>query len=283
MGFTVAHGDSQQHVWGSVAVDDTLYVGQIVRVANEGFLPLGQASGVGDITNKNTSIGIVHTGTAAVVNNVPYGIIVGTNAYSPTYNSTYMTESIAYATPSTTTGTYVGHEGPWARGDNHAMVEVAPINANTVLRAPLFVDTYGTAPTVETLSGTPTTTTATSSGTDEDGVKGLSTIYFRSGGCAGQYRVTDDTSSTAVTWDLPTVGTAASGDTIVRVNLRPFGLCRAQVDSEATFIDVGATVTSSYFLIDVLRLDLSVAGGEYIEFRFHPMTFNAFDYGNYNT
>ena len=276
MGFSVVHG-SMQHIWCSVINTDTLYVGQIVRVANEGVQPIAAASGAADQATKMVGVGLVHEGTAALFNNIPFGVVVGTNAASPTYNSTYMTEQITYATPATTTGTYVGVEGPSPRGDNHAMVEVALLTAETVLRGPIFVDTYGTAPTVGTLSGTPTTVTATSSAMDEDGIASLATLYFRSGACAGQYRVTDDTSSTAVTWDLPTVGTAVAGDTVVRVNLRPYGVCRMQIGTEGLFIDAGATNSTNYFMIDVLRLDLSNPGGEYCEFRFNPYHFNIID------
>ena len=276
-GFSVVHMDHQQSVWGSVGVDQTLYVGQLVRVGDEGVIPMILAAGKGNQTYIAEGKSMVHVGGGTLMNNIPFGVVIGTNAATPTYNSTYMSESITYATPSTTVGTYVGHEGNMPRGDNHAMVEVIPITAQTVLRGKIFVATYGTAPTVETLTTSSTVKATTTGATDETGIAGLSTVYFRSGVCMGQYRVTDHTDSKVLQWDLPTIGTAATGDTCVFVNMRPLGLCRMQLGTVATFVDAGATVSSHYFLIDVLRLELSEAGSEYVEFRFNPYIFNALD------
>lgn len=261
MGFEVVHGGTaDQRLWAPLINTDTLYVGQLIISGNEGVAPLAAATGAGDTTGKQ----------------VPRGVVIGTNKKTPVFDATYNTESITYAAASSAgSEDYVGVEGPWAKNDRLAMVEYLPITAQTVLRAPLYTDTIGTAPTVGTLSGTPTTTAATSSAVEEAGVASLSTMYIRSGGVAGSYRVTDDTSTTALTWDAELNAAPVSGDTVVRVNLRPEGTCRMQIGTEALFVDTGATVTTNYFLIDVLRLDLSDAGREYVEFRFHPCHFDS--------
>jgi hypothetical protein len=259
MGFEVVH-DSCQHIWAPVINTDTLYVGQPVIAANEGVSPLTTAVGAGDTTGKE----------------VPFGVVIGTNKKTPSYSSTYQAEQVTYvAASSASSEDYVMVEGPYAKGDKTAMVKIAVITAQTVLRAPLYTDTLGNALTVGTLSGTPTTGTATSSAVEEAGVDSLSTMYVRSGGQAGAYRVTDDTSTTGLEWDAELNAAPVAGDTVVRVNLRPNGTCRMQLGTESLFIDTGATVTTNYFLIDVVRLDLSDAGKEYVEFRFHPCHFDS--------
>lgn len=261
MGFEVVHCDtSDQRLWSPVINTDTLYVGQLLVAGNEGVAPLAGATGAGDTTGKQ----------------VPWGVVIGTNKKTPTFNATYNADSITYvAASSAGSEDYVGVEGPWKKNDRTAQVEYLPLTATTVLRAPLYTDTLGTAPTVGTLSGTPTTVSATSSAVEEAGVASLSTLYVRSGGVAGSYRVTDDTSATALTWDGELNAAPVAGDTVVRINLRPQGTCRMQVGTESLFIDTGATVTTNYFLIDVVRLDLSEAGREYVEFRFHPCHFDS--------
>ena len=108
----------------------------------------------------------------------------------------------------------------------------------------------------------------TSSATDVSGIANLGTIYFRTGANKGVYRITDDASTTALTWDKATPNAVAAGDTLVRVNLRVGGISRVQFDSEATFIDCSAACTADYYGIIVVGLDLSRAGEEYVEFMF---------------
>jgi hypothetical protein len=260
MQITVVHANCDQGLWSPVINTDTLYNGQLVVVGNEGLAPLAAATGAGDTTGKQ----------------VPFGVVIGNNLKTPNFDATYNRDAVTYSSPATAgSEDYVGVEGPWAKGDKQAMVKFLPITAQTVLKAPLYTDTLGTAPTVGTLSGTPTTVAATSSAVEEAGVASLSTLYVRSGGQEGSYRVTDDTSTTALTWDLPLNAAPVAGDTVVRINLRPQGLSRMQIGTEALFIDTGATVTTNYFLIDVIRLDLSEAGREYVEFRFHPCHFDS--------
>ena len=276
MGFEiVGASDEIEKVWLPVKNTDTLYVGQIVRCNNEGAEPLAVASGVGDEANHMVAVGSIADGASA--NNVPYGIVIGTNLTTPVFDSTYKTQSITYLAPASATyATYMGVEGVWARGDKIAMVEVAIIDSTTRIRGPIHKAAYGTAITVGTVT-TGGTVSSTTNAVDVAGVASLSTIYFRSGAVAGQYRITDDTSTTAHAWDLPVDGTVAVGDTLVKVNLRPQGLSRMYIDAEAQYIDASAAVTANYLFVNMLKLDLSVAGSEYAEFRFNPQQFIAVD------
>ena len=277
MGFEVVH-DIPQKIWMPVMNTDTLYVGQLVTSSNEGAKPLSVASGTGDETNKTDSVGLISNGTSE--NNLVFGVVVGTNLKTPDHDTTLKAEKITYADPSSVANdTYIGHEGVEPLGDVQARVEVIPLTAESVLRAPLYTDAFGTAPTETTLSGSPTTTAATSAATDESGINSQSTMYVRTGAARGSYRVTTDTGTTSITWDVPLVFASASGDKIVRVNLRPWGFCKMQIDSEAMYVDTGATITTNYFLIDVLRLDLSIAGSEHVEFRFNPYMFQTIEGG----
>jgi len=256
MGFSVVWGTSVGHVWVPIVDSDTCYVGQIVACqANEGVVPIGAASGANDTTGKL----------------VPMGVVIGTNNRRPSYDSTYKTEKITDATPLATTTEFTGVEGPWAKGDRQAMVEVALIDQCTVLKGRLFNAAYGTAITVGTVStGDSNGVSCTSSAVEVAGVAGLASLYFRGGANAGAYRITDDTSTTAITWDKPTYAAVAVGDTLVRANgLRVFGPSRAQFDSEATYIDNSAALTSDYYGLDVIKLDLSKAGEEHVYFRFN--------------
>jgi hypothetical protein len=261
MGFEVVHGDtSNQTLWAPVINTDTLYHGQLLISANEGVSPLVAATGAGDTTGKQ----------------VPWGVVIGNNNKTPVFDATYNADSIVYkAASSAGSEDYVGVEGPWKKNDREAMVEYLPLTATTVLRAPLYTDTLGTAPTVATFASGLSTLGGTASAVEEAGVATLSTLFIRSGVVAGSYRVTDDTSATVMTWDNELNAAPAVGDTAVRVNLRPLGTCRMQIGTEALFVDTGATVTTNYFLIDVVRLDLSEAGREYVEFRFHPCHFDS--------
>lgn len=258
MGFQVVH-DACQAVWSPVINTDTLYVGQLVTSLNEGVQPMTAATGAGDTTDKE----------------VPFGVIIGTNKKTPTYSSTYNAESITYvAADAAGAEDYVMVEGPWAKGDRTAMVKVQPITSQTVLRAPLYTDTLGTAPTEAAFASGLSTLGGTASAVEEAGVAALSTLFIRSGAVAGSYRVTDDTSTTVMTWDGELNAAPGVGDTLVRINLRPQGTSRMQLGTEALFIDTGATVTTNYYLIDILRLDLRESGKEYVEFRFHPCHFD---------
>jgi len=254
MGFSVVRGGIPKPMWVQIVDSDTLYVGQLVYTNAEGVAPLSTAGGAYDTTNKK----------------VPFGIVAGTNLATPLFSSSYSADYITDVTPLASTTDYRGIEGVWSKGDKVAMVEVIRINPETVIRGPLYNSSFGTAPTVVTVTtGSAAGTSATVGAVDVAGVANLSSLYFRSGANAGAYRVTDDTSTTAITWDKPTTNAVAVGDTMVRVNIRPTGLSRVQFDSESMFVDISAAVTTDYYGINVLKLDLSEAGKEHVEFTFN--------------
>jgi len=275
MGFTVSRG-APITVWVPVINTDTLYVGQLVRCNNEGVEPVAQASGAASQAHKVAAVGLISDGASA--NNMMYGVVVGTNKRTPTFSSSYSAEYITYVAPSSaTSGDYFGVEGPWAKGDLQAMVEVAIITSETVLKAPLYNAAWGTAPTELVVASGASTLGCTTNTNEASGIASESTIYFRTGAAAGAYRITDDTSPTGHTWDSATVTTCAVADTCVKVNLRPNGQCKMMPDSEAMYIDVNAECTTNYFLINVVSLDLSEAGKETVEFQMAPYTMLNFD------
>jgi len=255
MAFEVVEG-SPRSIWTQIVDSDTLYVGQIIECqANEGSAPVGAASGAADTTGKI----------------VPYGVVLGTNLYTPSFDTTQNADKITDATPLASTTEFVLHEGVWAKGSRVAMVEIALITPETILKGPIYNAAVGTAPTLGTVTtGDANGVSCTVNAMDVAGVAGLASIYFRGGANQGAYRVTDDTSTTALTWDKPTYKAVAVDDTLVRVNgLRPNGPSYAQFDSESMYIDCAAALTSDYYVLDVIKLDLSEAGKEHCFFRFN--------------
>ena len=255
MGFSIVHG-SPHVLWAPIVDADTIYVGQIVACqANEGIVPIGAASGANDGTGKQ----------------VPWGIVIGTNNYTPVYDSTYQTDKIVDATPLASTTDFRGHDGVWAKGDKVAMAKIALIDPCTIIRGSLYNAAVGTATTVGTvITGDANGVSCTVNALEVAGVATLASLYFRTGANAGAYRITDDSSTTAVTWDKPTTAAVAIGDTLVRANgLRVLGPSRCQFDTESIYINTAAALTSDYWGIDVIRLDLREAGKEHVDFRFN--------------
>jgi hypothetical protein len=93
----------------------------------------------------------------------------------------------------------------------------------------------------------------------------------------GQYRVVATGHATTHTWTPALPYDVAPGDTAVIANVRYYGTTRAFIDSLGVYIDGSAALTSDWMWIDVLRLDLSVPGDEYVEFRFNSVNFNNVD------
>ena len=271
MGFQVVGAPEQiETVWCTVTKDDIVYAGQIVRVGNEGVLPLAVAAGKGDETNRTQAIGVLGDGSA---NNVPFGIVIGTNARTPAYDTTQLAERMTeLVNTSATYETYTGVEGPLGQSRD-SMVEVAVIYPHTRIRGPLRQAAIGTALTTSTIASGASTLGATTGSLGCTSVAGMATIHFRNGGAAGEYRVVDSASATIHTWDAATLGTPAVGDTCVMANCRSFGHSRMYIDSEAMYVDGSAALTSNYLYVNVLKLDLSEAGGEYVEFNFNPLMF----------
>lgn len=255
--FRVVYSPIMEPIWVQLVDSATVAVGQIVvGQANEGVSALAVASGANDTSQLQ----------------VPMGVVVGTNLYNPSYSSTYNGESITDSSPHTSTTEYVfGSEGIYPKGDKAAMVQIVPICPSTIIEGPIFNAALGTAPVVGTVTtGDTNGVSCTVNALEVAGVANLSTIYFRSGANRGVYRITDDTSTTALTWDKATPYDVAIGDTLVRINgLRPFGPSRAYIDSNSMYIDSSAALTANYFGVDVIKLDLSVSGKEHCYFRFN--------------
>lgn len=254
MGFEVVQ-NSPGSYWAPIVDGDIIRVGSIVACqANEGVVPISTATGANDTTNKL----------------VPFGVVIGTNNKTPVTDTTNLTEQITDDSPHGSTREFVSQEGVWYRGDRQAMVKIQLITPETILKGQLYNAAVGTAPTVNTAaSGNTSGVAITGDATDSAGIAVLSTVYFRTGANQGQYRITDDTSTTAITWDKPTVNDTVADDTYVRVNLRALGPCRAQFDAESLYIDVAAAATSDYYGIDVVKLDLRESGKEHVYFKFN--------------
>ncbi|MCK4328789.1 hypothetical protein KAX02_02995 [candidate division WOR-3 bacterium] len=270
MGLQIVHPESNQRSWVPVEPGETCYLGQLVGVdiatPLEGVRPLPVAAGANNTTNKD----------------IPMGIVVGTNntASNLVTDSTYGEKIVQVAAGSIygSTTQFQGVEGPWAKGDPQAYVLIDHIDATTILRAPIRNGAIGTAPSVET-----TTTGCGGDGIncvtgtcDVATVANFATIYMRTGANMGIYRTMTSASDTTHTWLKAMPNTIAVGDTCVVINgVRPYGPARAYIDAEGVYIDASAALSSNYFIIHVRRLDLSVAGDEYVEFRFDGDNFCA--------
>jgi hypothetical protein len=234
------------------------------------------ASGLSDQASKMVGVGLIHDGTSQ--NNVPFGVIIGTNKKIQSFSSTYNTNSITYVAPSSANSEdYCCVEG-WAKGDLMAMVHVAVLDPTVVLRSRIYNAALGTAPTIGTIASGASTLGCTVNTLEATGVASCATAYFRTGAAAGCYRVTDDASPTAITWDLALTTTCAVGDKLVRINgLRPFGYSKCQFDATLMWIDCNDELTTNHFSINVKKLCLEKAGEEYVEFTLNPYHFLAMD------
>lgn len=237
---------------------DTLYVGQLVKSASDGVLPLGTAG----------------SGLTVFSAQSVYGIVVGTNLRTPSFDTTYKAEKITSVAPHANTVEYClsGGSGKVPVGDTAAYVLVDRVGPGTVIKAPIFNAAYGTAITVGVV------TTGNTSGTGFTCSAGLldfsgtvvadrNTAYFRTGANRGIYRVCTDASATVKTVDHDFPFDIVAGDTAVAVHLRPWGLCVTQFDGESTYVNAYADTGTNYYTIEVLSLDLSEAGKEHVIFR----------------
>jgi len=273
MSMSIVHG-SYQSIWVPIKPSATIYVGGLVGMdissQSEGVEMLPDAAGVANKTN----------------NDIPFGIVIGTNRKEPLYSSTYKTEYITDPGPTDphdgASIEYVLVEGPWAKGDPIAMVKIDILLPGAVIRAPIYNAAVGVAPSVVTC------TTGDSNGltgvfgainftptTDND-----STIYFRSGSNAGAYRVMDAASTTTLAWDVALRNDVAAGDTAVAVPIRSHGSSTINFDATTmAWIDCADAPTkagTNRWSVNVIRLDLSVAGQEYCDFVFQANHYTNF-------
>ena len=257
MGFKVVQG-SPQTVWARVDGTDTLYVGQLVTSSSDGVLPMTGAVGAADTTGKA----------------VPYGVVIGTNNKIPLFNSTYNAEYITAVVSQADqlASEKVMVEGIYPKLESSAMVEVAIIDPNTVISGPIFNTTYGTVPseqTITTAQANGMTTAETWSAADTTAfVADESTIHMRSGLNKGLQRIGINATNTApqVTHAFPYDNTTS--DTGLQVPIREIGTAKLNFDDESTFIDTEHEYTTNYYVVEVIKLDLTEAGKEHCIFRF---------------
>ena len=246
--------EKSQLVWCPVDGTDTLYHGQVVKSGGDGVLPMGAAGGIADTDNKG----------------VPYGVVVGTSNKTPVYNSTYGEYiTAAHAQASQVARDWTGVEGMWSKGDPQAMVLVARINPLTKIKANFYYTDKGTAITECTVTTGDTDGYGyTANATQFTPVADLATSYCRKGLNRGLYRISDDATTTARTFDRAFPYDIVIGDVFVSVPARPIGLSYVQFDTESTFIDAAVSPASNYYVVNTERLDLSEKGKEYIIFTF---------------
>ena len=266
MGFEVIH-NSPQAVWVPIEYSGTMYHGSIAAL---------DVSAIADYSG--AFMLPIAAGAWNTAFDVPFGVVIGDNNRKPLYNATAKTQYITSASPHGSTSEFVSTGGPYILGGREAMVKVDVIDPSTVLRGNLWVDTPGTAITVVTVAaggGNTDGVAATTSDCDVATIEGWATIYFRTGANKGTYRQLDSATSTTVhEWNIPTYADVSAGDTAVVVNMRTWGISRANL--VATYLngfDVDHAVSSNYFGIDVLRLDLAEAGKEVVDFRWNAINF----------
>jgi hypothetical protein len=241
---------------------NTLYVGQLVT------------NTVG--TTSSGAFQFVQSGTPDT--RAPFGVVVGTNnkepVFSTTANSEYITSAVDQAGVTARKSAGLGEMGGmYVPGDNRAYVKVAVIGADTVLKGRLFAGAYGTALTVGTVStgsGTGAGYTCAVAGLGVTRIAYNSTHFFRTGLNSGLYNVSYDTGSTlqATTFYAYWPFDITVGDKVVCVNLAQ-GITNITFDALGLYVDAQAAQTATQ-VAEILEINLSVAGSEYVIFRFNP-------------
>ncbi len=256
-------------IWVPVDYASTLYIGQICvmgfNASVQGAYPYTVA-GLGDITGDK---GI-------------FGVVIGTNNRTPKFSATYNSEYITAASVQADqlARDWQGQEGMWSKADPSAMVQMVKISPETVLEGDIFVSATapGTAPTVVTnttlSSDGSTITTAAMTYTT---VAYNSIWYCRSGANMGLYRIGYAASTTSNTFYLPWPYDIAVNDTFVWAPLT-IGQSKAMFNTTPAGMWINAGVSdynTDYVWLEVLEVDLKIAGKEKARFMFNPYTFNA--------
>jgi hypothetical protein len=242
------------------STSQTCYVGQFVTLG-----ATGNHSGV--------KPWVVAGAADTTTDVVPFGVVVGTNNRTPLYSSTYSAEYVTsvQSQANQVSRDTTGAEGMWSKGDPCAMVQVAVIGPGSIIKGKIFNATYGTAPTVRTVTTGSTTGAGFVAGAaDFTPVAYNAYHHFRSGANMGIGRVGYDTSTTTQTVYIYYPYDIAIGDTLVSVNVG-LGATKAFIDAAGMFIDTSAALTSHYIWAEVLKLELSTAGQEAVIFRLNPL------------
>ena len=255
-------GDSFPPMWVPLNSTSQVFVGSMVYDTADGVAVIGASVGAADTTNKR----------------VPWGVVIGTSNDVPIFSSTSNSDTITgvITQAAQIARANVGVEGQNPKGDLQAFARVTLITPQTVLKAFLYNNALGVAPTVQTVTtGSSTGLTYTANATDVAGAADLATAYCRTGANAGLYRITDDTSTTVIANDRAFQQDISIGDTFLRVPLRPLGLSRVQFDGNALFIDVSSGIGTNYWIINTLELNLTRPGAEYVIFTMHGDHFSS--------
>ena len=256
-------------IWVPVLQGQTVYVGQVVTAgltaAGFGVKALGQASGAGGVTSDVT----------------PFGVVIATNNKTETYNSTYYTHSTtgvqsqANQVARITSPGFVGAEGMFSKGDPIPMAQVDVIDPTTIIRGRLFNAAYGTA--ISTYANTTQSTTGAlvvTSALPQTPLAYNKIIYGVDNGNAGIYRGSgNDTSTTNHVPDTYFPYDVEIGDKFKFAYLN-LGTCKAQFDSVSMCIDATPDLSSNYWWLDVLEVNLKPDGQEYAIFRFNNVCFD---------
>lgn len=266
IGFEVVYSPVKP-IWVPVDGTSTLYQGQLVKY---GLDTPANTGGVEILPDANGAIDVG-------ANIIPYGVIIGDNNATPVYTTlTTANVKLQGITGVNTAATQVARdfrlaEGMYSKGDPQALVNVARITDESVLRGYFRGSaTVGTTNiSTLTLASSAATTGFVTNSAQFTPVADNHTLYCVSGANAGLYRVGTGTSATTWAFTREWPYTPAVGDTFKAVNVRQ-GYCRMDTDSTySIWVDGSAALTTNYFLIDVLNLDLSrPAGEEYVDFRF---------------
>jgi len=259
-------------IWCALDGSSTYYDGQLVSI-----LAASKAHVTGTVVPLAVPAGAADTTNFQLI----FGVVVGTNDITATYNSTgrYITGAITQAAQvARITSGFFGAEGMYSKSDPQPLVEVAVIGPNTVLRGDIRNAAVGTAPTViADADGTDTTgytTAGLTSACDFTPVANNCTIYCRTGANAGLYRVTNDTSTTAPDVTVAFPYDVALGDTFVRVPMKQ-GSSNVYIGGPGLYFDVAQTAATNTFNVHVLDMNLTEAGKEHATFCFSPVHFDS--------
>jgi len=233
---------------------------------------------VGSIVQLNAAgafQGVAAMGASAAAPNTakfPFGVVVGLNDQVPTYDTTNL---VNYATSVGTQATEVarkwtGAEGMTSKGEPALMAQVAILDRTVIMKANIYSSTIGTVPTLLTMT---TGSAAGLTGFVHNATTGTpiayqSTYYCRTGLNKGLYRVSYATSTTNPTFYLAWPYATAVGDTFVQVQTA-LGRNAIQLDATSCWMDNAAS--TNYYNVEVLSLDLQVAGRENVTFRFNTL------------
>lgn len=273
-GFSIAEGTART-MWCACDSASTYYIGQLVA-----WNASAGAACVGAVVPLPAASGIVDaTGEVVIA-----GIVVGLDLLNPTFNTTYMVDSAvnacttqAHLATRKAAGVYNQGRGMYNPNDYQPLVEVALIDATTVIKGPIC-QTAGTAPTVCTSTAADTTggtTALTVNACEFTPVANFCSIYCRTGTNAGQWRTTNDTTNTAPDVTTAFINDVAVGDTFVRISLKQ-GYSMLQTGGTGMFIDntLSGGTTNSWGAF-VYYIDAREAGKEYATFRFDGAHFSS--------